>query len=815
RGPKDTEAKVWLAWNADALYIAADVSDDFLASKAEPWQESLQIYIAPHLEITYSSIEKKLYAFKDGTFLGENPPFAVKSQNTSYQLELAIPWTLLEITPQEGTSLKFNAVLNDTDLGSYRGYIAWASGWKAGMGLARNSESLGDVHLTSKPTPPHQIALIFAPSPLYIQDEEVDIPLWLLTNEAVKGRLRFILKKDAEVIFQKEEDLGVEAGFNSLSVHWDARGKSEGTYIANAEFETPLGKFAASLKINKYDVGKEISSLQEEMEVMEKALEKARKESSWQSAVLVLQGSMWQSQASDFLYTLNLKKEEAMKSDPDAAILAKIFLWESRDQILPFKASSALIRRDFNSPSLQDFPTLHLPKAKEFSYLWEYEKWQKEGSFERLTFLYASLPIASISLWSHPDSSALANQRDSILADWKGKSLIPEQVAGNNWQGWSTSSGLVLAQVGNNLWQSEALSKDASLFLMNSALSSQPIVTLENLLPSLQPDILVEDISKVIGFNFSGACFYASKDDKDSLALAQSLIHRLGGKLARLEEVNLYKDVVLIGSPALHQLIGNFKLPTPERKAYILTRNIWGKNVLILVGREKEGTALSVEVMRDLIENLRDKKMLVGDIQCFTKLSEGKLSPKQTPLGAMGALLDFVAIADKGTIEGAKEALWEVAERGWKVGVIPGITFSLPKGEVESLGALESIKEVGDVGELVSAIHQAGGIAIGGGWENVPFDALLMGKGGKGKSLVAGTTGSLSLPLRTVVFSNGEGIYDILASIKRGDCLAYSPSQRVGEERLLRLLNIMIDERKFIMNEFSERARGKALALSP
>ncbi|MGB9608184.1 MAG: hypothetical protein ACPL7E_06580, partial [bacterium] len=75
--------------------------------------------------------------------------------------------------------------------------------------------------------------------------------------------------------------------------------------------------------------------------------------------------------------------------------------------------------------------------------------------------------------------------------------------------------------------------------------------------------------------------------------------------------------------------------------------------------------------------------------------------------------------------------------------------------------------------------------------------------------------GSLSLPLRTVVFSNGEGIYDILASIKRGDCLAYSPSQRVGEERLLRLLNIMIDERKFIMNEFSERARGKALALSP
>jgi len=815
RGPQDAEAKIWLSWDKDFLYVAGEVSDDILAQKAEPWQESLQIYLAPHLELTYSAIEKKLYTFKDGTLLPENPPFAVKSLNASYQFETFIPWSLLELTPAEGLSFKFNAVLNDTDSSGYRGFVSWSEGWKEGMGLARDSSQFGDITLTSQFVPLYQIAFIFAPTPLYIGDEEVDIPLWLLSSKDVKGRLKFVFKKDSEILLQKDEDTEVKAGFNPLFIHWDGRGKPEGTYIATAKLETPEGAMEVSAQVNKYDLAREISSIEKEIDVMGKAFEEAKKGRSWQDAVMVLQGSAWQSRASDFLAILKKKGDETKNPDPDAVILAKIFLWESRDYIPPLEASSALIRRDYTSQAMEKFPTLRLPSSKELSYLWEFEKWQTSGSFERLTLVYANLPIASISLWTHPDSAVLGGQRDAMLAKWREKSQIPEEITGNGWQGWATASGEVLAQVGNNLWLSQALSKDVALFLINSAIASQQITKIDNLLPPLQANILVEDISKAIGFNFPEAGFYASKDDKESLALAQSLVQRLGGKLIRLEDVNRYKDVVIVGLPALRQLIGNFKLPTPEREAYILSRYIWGKNVLILVGKEKGSAAPAVEVLRDLVDYLRDKRMLVGDAQAVTNLSGGKHSPQQVVLSAMGSLCDFLAIADKGTREGAKQAIWGVSEKRWKITVIPGETFSLPSGEIVSLGAIENIKASEDVKELVSAIHQAGGMAIGGNVEGLEFDAYLMGKGKMGKPVVAGTYGESSSPLRTIVFSDGEGIYDILTAIKRGDCVAYSPTERLGEERLKRLINILIDERRFLMSWFGERARAKALALSP
>lgn len=815
RGPQDAEAKIWLAWDKDSLYVAGEVSDDILAQKAEPWQESLQIYIAPHLELTYSSIEKKLYTFKDGTLLPENPPFAVKSLNSSYQFEISIPWSLLELTPAEGLSFKFNAVLNDTDLAGYRGYIAWSEGWKEGMGLVREGAQFGDITLVSQPTPPYQIAFIFAPNPIFIGDEEMDIPLWLLCSSDVKGRLKFVLKKDSETLLEKDQDIEVKAGFNPLFVHWDGRGKPEGTYIATAKLETQEGAIEVSTQVNKYDLAKEISTLEKEMDVMGKALEEARKGRSWQDAVMVLQGSAWQSLASDFISVLKKKGDETKNPDPDAVISAKIFLWESRDYIPSFEASSALIRQDYSSPAMQRFPILRLPSSKEVSYLWEFEKWQAGGSFERLTLVYANLPIASISLWTHQDSAVLVGQRDAILAKWREKSQIPEGITGNGWQGWAAASGEVLAQAGNNLWLSQALSKDAAISLINSAIVSQPIAKIEELLPPLQPNILVEDISKAISFNFPEAGFYASKDDKESLDLAQSLVQKLGGKLIRLEDVNRYKDVVIVGLPALRQLIGNFKLPAPDKEAYILSRYIWGKNVLILVGKEKGSTAPAVEVLRDMVDYLRDKRMLVGDARAFTNLSGGKLSSQQIVLSAMGSLCDFLAIADKGTKDGAKQAIWGVSEKGWKITVIPGETFSLPSGDIVSLGAIESVKASEDVKELVSAIHQAGGMAIGGNVEGVEFDAYLMGKGKMGKPVVAGTYGEYSSPLRTIVFSDGEGIYDILTAMKRGDCVAYSPMERLGEERLKRLINILIDERRFLMSWFSERARSKALALSP
>lgn len=876
RGPRDAEAKIWLCWDKDNLYIAGEVWDDFLAQKGEPWQESLQLCISPDLEITYSPVLNKLFVFKNGVPMEAAFPFAVKSTNASYQMELAIPWDLLgiksskaeapeieikkieepsggktvptkELAPSkesagagetapaqpvnlEGVSLKFNAVLYETDLGGYRGYLSWAQvkDWNEGMGIMRDTTQFGDVVLSTKPSGIYQISFFFAPSPIFIGDEEVEITPWLMFTNDYKGKFRFVLRKDGETLLEKDEDVEGPGGFSPFPVRWDARGKPEGTYIAEASLtiEGVETKQTANLTINKYDAQRLVTSMQEEIEAMKKGIEAVQPVKSWQGAVLVLQGNAWISRASPFLELLNQKIKETAQPDPDARVLSKIFLWESTKDVAMHKGSSALIRGDFQSPILQQFPTLKIPASKDASYIWNWERWQGEGSLERLSILFANLPVACATLWSHPNSQVLSLQRDSILSTWRQSLIYPEQIGGTGWQGWTAVSpqggAQAIVQQGNHLWLLEALSKDACLSLLNSALSGEPIRRIDSLLPPLQPDILVEDIGKVAGFNFKGACFFAAKDDIQSLALAQTLREKLGGKMARLEEVNRYKDVVIVGLTALKQLVSGFKLPTPEREAYILSRYLWGKNVLILVGKEPQGTQLAVDILKDLIDYVRDKTMLVGDMQTFTNLSSGTLSPYQLCLSSMGGLCDFVGIVDRGTREGARDALWLSAEKGWQLTVIPGEAFPLLKGAIIALGGVESIQQGQNLQDLLSSIHNAGGLAVlvGGddSMKQLPFDAWgmeLTKSRWVGKPFVTATGGDFSLPLRTAVFSKKEGIYDILTAIKRGDCLAFSPFQKFGSERINRLINILIDEKAHMMRMFSESIIDKSENFSP
>ncbi|MBC7238431.1 MAG: hypothetical protein H5T69_21530, partial [Chloroflexi bacterium] len=173
----------------------------------------------------------------------------------------------------------------------------------------------------------------------------------------------------------------------------------------------------------------------------------------------------------------------------------------------------------------------------------------------RLNLLFANLPIANLSLWSHPNPQVIANQANSLLNNWRRASLSPEQIGGSDWRGWigvfPEGGAQAIAQQGNRLWLVEGLSRDACLTLLNSALAGQSISKIDSLLPPLQPDILVEDIGKTVGFDFANACFFAAKDDIKSLALASELSNKLGGKVVRLEEVNRYNDIVIIGSTAL------------------------------------------------------------------------------------------------------------------------------------------------------------------------------------------------------------------------------------------------------------------------
>jgi len=182
--------------------------------------------------------------------------------------------------------------------------------------------------------------------------------------------LKFSLKKDKdeETLLEREEDVERPAGFSSFPVHWNAKGAPEGTYIAQAtltigDINTTL---ESTLTINKQDAQKLAASLQEESDIMGKAMAGVQPAKNWQDAVLILQGNAWQAQASPFLLLLNQKIKDAAQPDPDLRALAKGFLWDSRTDVAMYRASSSLIRGISNPLPFSPFPHSGSPHQRKY-----------------------------------------------------------------------------------------------------------------------------------------------------------------------------------------------------------------------------------------------------------------------------------------------------------------------------------------------------------------------------------------------------------------------------------------------------------------
>jgi hypothetical protein len=152
--PLDLEAKFWLAWDEEHLYLAATVQDDHFRQTQEPagiWQEdSIQIGLDTNYDRA-SAFQEDDYEL--GFALGPDGPISYcwagptagsplagvevairrdeEQKTTNY--EVAIPWQ--SIAPAQGQSGKvmgLSILINDSDGGQGREMLEWGGGIAAG-----------------------------------------------------------------------------------------------------------------------------------------------------------------------------------------------------------------------------------------------------------------------------------------------------------------------------------------------------------------------------------------------------------------------------------------------------------------------------------------------------------------------------------------------------------------------------------------------------------------------------------------------------------------------------------------------------------
>lgn len=129
-----SSAKVWMAWDDDALYVYAEVEEETPANESpeEYKQDSIEVFtdednskskILDGNDTQYRVTSKGSQTY--GNAADKNFVSAAKSTDTGYAIEMMLPW--LEILPNDGTVMGFDILVNDA-VGSERlGMMAWST----------------------------------------------------------------------------------------------------------------------------------------------------------------------------------------------------------------------------------------------------------------------------------------------------------------------------------------------------------------------------------------------------------------------------------------------------------------------------------------------------------------------------------------------------------------------------------------------------------------------------------------------------------------------------------------------------------------
>jgi len=147
-GSNDLNGDVWLHWDQQNLYLAANIQDDVFAQDSANdaiWQgDALQFSISQgtpgesalwsELGVALTPQGPQMYRWSDA--MGVTPGPLTEAQvevvrnesNQSTIYELAIPWTAIApFTPEDG-GLSVSLLANDNDGQGRKGYIEWGSG---------------------------------------------------------------------------------------------------------------------------------------------------------------------------------------------------------------------------------------------------------------------------------------------------------------------------------------------------------------------------------------------------------------------------------------------------------------------------------------------------------------------------------------------------------------------------------------------------------------------------------------------------------------------------------------------------------------
>jgi hypothetical protein len=298
KGPNDLSAKIFLQWDHENLYLAAEVTDNHLCFSPDAltmWMyDSLQLvfdtggnrggwnsgdycyslglvrdageFMALKVAGSENRLTSVLYR-QDKTGIRPRGPVASahlagRTTENGYILEAAIPWTELSpLVPIDKKGGLFDIIINDNDGSGRKGWI----GWTPGIGEDAGTEKFGDLTFAGK----SELELFASmPKNIFQDNEEVSVRFQINAPREIKetGFSWSVLSPEGKKLLERQERITLVSGLNTFERKWNTTDQPRGEYRVFGVLNAIGTKTAAAFqKESKLALTKRAAALREQL----------------------------------------------------------------------------------------------------------------------------------------------------------------------------------------------------------------------------------------------------------------------------------------------------------------------------------------------------------------------------------------------------------------------------------------------------------------------------------------------------------------------------------------------------------------------
>ncbi|MCC6444438.1 MAG: hypothetical protein IT210_13415 [Armatimonadetes bacterium] len=399
----------------------------------------------------------------------------------------------------------------------------------------------------------------------------------------------------------------------------------------------------------------------------------------------------------------------------------------------------------------------------------------------KMALLYAGIPVSEATASPvNPDIVARAQAKKSLFDSLtaQGCSVEEDSISGHTghviFQGERIER--VVVDIGDTGYTLRGPELGMIRAVMDAAVAGKAIreEDIRQIAQELPGPVEVENLDRILNFERTGAAIFAGKQpSEEERQAAEAIASRLGLPVVEsITEARKAPGLILVGRPAAEQALLRYRPRMPRKPGQgKLIAIQWDKRTnIIVLGNGPQAQQEAALTLADALEVLPGCELYAGDLDVQPRTLPGATTPWETVGAAVAACMDFIALTGDGAQAGGAEVENTITRRQIRFTALPA---------AETAGIWDRLLAAGPVKPAATPQE----------------------------------TASFTFPARALILAKNDRPDTLLSALKSGNAAAYWQGQFYGSPSAVRLVSLLMQDKKEVETAFWRRLARRAKSL--